>query len=151
MASAAPASVAVEIKFTHAVAVDYADPTATAALVEDPWVHLDGGGGHPLVKAAPFAAWAVSPPIAPSSVSASKCIQQSVLDCWCLMGGIVTSPFKAHGNVLLRSIRADRHLISFELISLLAIWIYRASTRNARGIPRWLLQLEPASLMREHS
>ena len=93
--------------FTNAGSLDYTDAAVLAALGDDPWVYLEGSD-HPLVHATNFAQWDESPIVPPASVSAGKRIRQSVLDSWCLMGGVVTPAFKAHKDILLRSVRADK-------------------------------------------
>ena len=115
VASAAPAGV--QFKFSHVGNPDYANANDLLALGDDPWVHLEGHD-HQLVKATSVAPWQDSPIAPPATTCPGKCIRQSVLDSWCLMGGIITPAFRAHQNVLLRSTRGrgqTRHRLSFQL------------------------------------
>ena len=111
MAGAVPGAAAVssgtQFRFTHVGPPDYNNTASLLLLGEDPWVHLEGTD-HPLVKATSFAAWQDSPIVPPATTCPGKCLRQSVLDSWCLLGGVVTPAFKAHKNVLLRSVRADK-------------------------------------------
>ena len=111
--AAVPAAVAgTLIRFIHTRSPDYTVAADTAGLGEDPWVHLEGDS--PLVGATSFAAWAVSPIVPPATASPGKCIRQSVLDSWCLMGGLVTPAFKRHPNVLLRASKANMASVLFQ-------------------------------------
>ena len=93
-----------EFKFTHSGSLDCSVAADVVSLGSDPKVHLEGQD-HPLVKATSFAPWAESPAVPPATNSPGKYIPQSLLDSWCLMGGVMTAAFRNHPNVLLRSVR----------------------------------------------
>ena len=101
MAAVVPGSAA-DFLFTHPGAPDYSVAADVEGLGEDPLVHL-AGVDHRLVLATGFAQWTDSPATAGSTVSPGKCIPQSVLDSWCMAGGLPTDWLRSHAQILFLS------------------------------------------------
>lgn len=101
MAAVVPGSAA-DFLFTHTGAPDYSVAADVEGLGEDPLVHL-AGVDHRLVLATGFAQWTDSPAAAGSTVSPGKCIPQSVLDSWCMAGGLPTDWLRSHAQILFLS------------------------------------------------
>ena len=95
---------AADFAFIHTGAPDYSVAADVENLGEDPPVHF-AGVDHSLVQAAGFAQWTDSPAAAGAAVSPGKCIPQSVLDSWCMAGGLPTRWLRSHAQILFLSVR----------------------------------------------
>ena len=80
---------AAEFAFIHTGAPDYSVAADVENLGDDPPADL-AGVDHILVRATSFAQWTDSPAATGAAVSPVKCIPQSVLDSWCVAGGLPT-------------------------------------------------------------
>ena len=94
---------AADILFIHTGAPDYSVAADVENLGADPPVHLTGVD-HRLVLATGFAQWTDSPAAAGAAVSPGKCIPQSVLDSWCMAGGLPTTWLRSHAQILFLSV-----------------------------------------------
>ena len=89
--------------FMHTGAPDYSVAADVENLGEDPPIHLVGVD-HRLVLATGFAQRTDSPAAAGAVGSPGKCIPQSVLDSWCMAGGLPTGGLRSHAQILLLSV-----------------------------------------------